>query len=240
MQANITDMEQEKKTPGAHSSSVWIGLFLVAAGVLLVAYKLDAGVPAWLVSWPVAVISIGLLVGIYSRFKTFFWAIPFFWGFFLLAEQQAPELDLGKYAAPASLIMVGIILLYKWDKFKNRPLSSQFSKEGFVDFTCLLSNTKKEIITPDFRGADITCILGNTVVDLRKADIQTPVLIDAAIFMGNAKILIPEAWTVQNEISAVFGEAKQTRRNVSAILREDKLLKFNGSAIFSTIEIISC
>ena len=53
---------------GKRSSRIWSGLILVAAGVLLLAYKMGAPIPHWVFTWPVLLIAIGLLIGIKSRF----------------------------------------------------------------------------------------------------------------------------------------------------------------------------
>jgi hypothetical protein len=58
--------------------------------------------------------------------------------------------------------------------------------------------------------------------------------------MGSVKILIPEAWEMRNDATAVFGEIKHTSPRLNAITRKDKLIRFDGTAVMGTIEIISC
>ena len=61
MEHNENDTQRYR---GAGNPRIWSGLILVAAGVLLLAYKMGAPIPQWVFTWPVLLIAIGLLAGI--------------------------------------------------------------------------------------------------------------------------------------------------------------------------------
>ncbi len=241
MQVNKFDMEQDKETQYKPVSNIWLGIVLVAAGVIFGAHRLVAGVPDWIVSWPMAVIVCGILIGIYHRFKTFFWIIPVFWGIYLMLELHVPSLQLGKYVGAISIIAVGVVFLFLRPGPNNmRRRMFEHVRESFIDITCILNNVRKEVTKQDFKAADVTCILGNAIIDLRNCDIQGSAVTDITVFMGNAKILVPETWTIQNQASSVFGDVQHKRLNAQAVLSADKILRFDGTAIFGTIHIVSC
>ena len=98
---------------GMRSSRIWSGLILVAAGVLLLAYKMGAPIPSWVFTWPVLLIAIGLLTGIKSRFHNPGAFIMIIVGGIFLIDQTSPELNFHNYIVPAILISVGLIFILR-------------------------------------------------------------------------------------------------------------------------------
>src|SRR5687768_8205402 len=85
---------------------VWTGLFLIAAGSLLLAYKMGAPVPAWLISWPVTLIAFGVLITIKHRFRSPFGLILIFIGGFNLIDKFVPSLNFRNYSVPIIIILI--------------------------------------------------------------------------------------------------------------------------------------
>jgi len=237
MQPNVTVLQKP-------ISNVWLGSFLIAAGLVAAAKKLDYGVPSWLASWPAAIIAGGLLLGIYHRFRTVFWMIPVFWGAYLMAMQQMPSLNLSKYVGAASFILAGVILIAVRSNrsgfSKKQSLIGPVKKESFVTANSFLCNTKRYVKSQDFKGADATSILGNTLIDLREANIQDTAYIDVTAVLGNTKILIPENWVMRNNITAVLGDVRHKNIRNSPVVEDGKVIVLDGTAILGNIAIISC
>jgi predicted membrane protein len=223
-------------------SNIWLGVFLVTAGMLTAANRLNAGVPDWAVSWPAAVLGAGLLLAVYHRFKPGIWVIPVLWGGWLLAQLTIPSADLNKYTTPMAFIMVGVLVILI--RQRPRPVPKpvyQYHGEGYVDFTCFGGNTKREVANQNFTGADAVCVLGNAVIDLSKATLQQGAHIDVTVFMASAKILIPANWSVYDDVTTFFGDIKyrNTAKNV-IVTDEGKMVTIDGTAFLGGIEIIGC
>jgi predicted membrane protein len=233
-------MEQHNKTLNTPLFTTWLGIFLVAAGGLIVAAKLSLGIPEWLVSWPIAVIAIGLLIGIQWKFRAGFWLIPLFWGTYLLIEELVPSLDLANYASPVSLILAGIAIILIRRRRRLVKFEAQFEKAAFINVTGFGGVTKRDIISNNFKGADVTSVMGSTIIDLRNADIQGKALVDVTVFLGSAKIYIPKTWAVDNDVTTVFGEVKYHPVYNGSLIREDKTIRLDGTALFGKIEVIAC
>ncbi len=68
----------------------WIGVFLVAAGAIILASKMGFPVPHWLPSWETFLIALGILIGIKSKFRNPASFILIFIGFASLIDDYYP------------------------------------------------------------------------------------------------------------------------------------------------------
>ncbi len=88
------------------------GLFIIIIGVLLLLYRMGVSfLPAWLFTWPVFIIALGLFFGTRHGFRTTGWLIMVLVGSLFLLNQQMPELNLDHFIAPIVLIGVGLIFI---------------------------------------------------------------------------------------------------------------------------------
>jgi len=110
MEKNDNDIRRHR---GERGPRIWSGLFLVAAGILLLAYKMGAGVPHWIFTWPVLLIAIGTLIGIKSRFHNPGSFIMIVVGSVFLIDQTTPELNFHNYIVPVILISIGLIFILR-------------------------------------------------------------------------------------------------------------------------------
>jgi predicted membrane protein len=108
-------MEQNnfERQPINHGSRIWSGLFLLAAGFLLLAYKMGAPIPGWIFTWPVLLMVIGLFVGIKSKFRNPGSFIMILIGAVFFADQSIPGVDFHNYIVPVILIGIGFMFLFR-------------------------------------------------------------------------------------------------------------------------------
>jgi hypothetical protein len=103
-------MEQIKndieRFSGSRHPRMWSGIILLIAGILLLAYKMGAPIPGWILTWPVLLIAIGLIVGIKSRFHNPGAFIMIIIGGIFLIDQNQPQLDFNKYIITAIIISI--------------------------------------------------------------------------------------------------------------------------------------
>lgn len=228
-------------------SKIWTGLFLIAAGLLLMGNKMGLGIPAWIFTWPVLVIGIGFLMGLQQGFRHFFWIIPVVWGSFALIDQQIPSFNLHNYSTPFTLIFIGAFFLlrprrqsYKreWKNKWNKYAFDADREDGeYLDSTSVFGGAKKMIMSKNFKGGDITCFMGGAEIDLTQADIKGVVVLDITAVFGGTKIIVPSNWDVKVEITAAFGGVEDKRQVQSMNVDTTKTLVLKGTAVFGGIEI---
>lgn len=87
----------------------------------------------------------------------------------------------------------------------NGSTRSHFDAEAFMHESRVTSET------PDFRGADVATVMGQCIIDLRRADIATgQAEVENFIFWGQTQIRVPENWTVERKGLLVWGGFKNT------------------------------
>jgi predicted membrane protein len=261
MKSNIEHMEPLNYK---RSSRVWAGLFLVAAGLLLLAYQMGAPVPAWIISWPVALIAIGVLISIRHRFKSVAGFILIFIGVFNLIDQFMPELNFRTYSLPIIIIAIGLFFILRpkrrwrhrhnwiddnqtgdtkneWKSTTDKiaPYSTKYDGADYIDSTAILGGVKKVIVSKNFKGGDITCFMGGAEIDLTQADIQNNVVLDITAVFGGCKLIVPANWDVKSEATAVFGGIDDKRAVNASNLTAGKVLILQGTVVFGGIDIRS-
>ena len=140
-----------------------------------------------------------------------------------------------------------------WGKWKERkewkqsdrpgnygPNWSQAKESGmtddYLDSTAIFGGSHKKIVTKNFRGGDITSIMGGTEIDFSQADINGTAVLDVTQIMGGTKIIVPPHWEVRTRINAVFA-GFEDKRQQPAIINPDKVLILAGTSIFGGIEL---
>ncbi|HTX40126.1 MAG TPA: DUF5668 domain-containing protein [Bryobacteraceae bacterium] len=109
---------------------------------------------------------------------------------------------------------------------------------GMLSESAIFSGGRRRIVTPDFRGGEVSCIFGGFDIDLRKAGMagDSAILVVNAIF-GGCDIRVPENWDVVLEMTAVFGGCDDRTVHPDAGVPAAKRLFLRGSAIFGGIDV---
>jgi hypothetical protein len=110
--------------------------------------------------------------------------------------------------------------------------------QGVLNESAVFSGGKRRIVSPDFRGGEVSCIFGGFDIDLRKAGMagDSAVMIVNAVF-GGCDIKVPESWDVILEITAIFGGCDDRTIHPDPSLPGVKKLFVRGSAVFGGIDI---
>ena len=254
MEQQLQNKEQQNNFPRRNRQ--WTGLFLVIVGGLLLADKMNVGLPHWIFTWPMLLIGIGLLTGFQHNFRNASWFIMVIVGGAFLIDNEYHNLDIHELIWPGILIVIGLAFIFRrknqgWDKRKGEkwkdwkndwkqqydftPTSHDTGE--FIDSTNIFGGTKKVILSKNFRGGDITCFFGGAEIDLTQADIQGVVKIDVTQVFGGTKITVPANWDVKNEMTAVFGGIEDKRAIISTTFDPNKVLIIDGTSVFAGIEI---
>jgi predicted membrane protein len=234
---------------------VTTGVLILLIGVVLLLSKMNVGIPAWLVSWQMLLVVVGIFLGIRHKFKNPAWLIMVFVGSVFLIDQWSPDLHLGNYIGPIILIGLGLIFI---TRPRRRPKEALAAKQEWkrqireigrvddintttngewLDSTSVFGGAKKVVLSKNFKGGDITCFMGGAEIDLTQADIQGKVVMDLTAVFGGIKLIIPPNWDLKIEINAVFGGVEDKRPLHLIKADPDKILVLDGAAVFGGIEI---
>ena len=244
-----------------NDNRLWLGIFFLLGGFLLLAYKMGAPVPQWVFTWPLLLIAIGLLIGIRHGFRNAGWIILVVIGGVFLLDEQMPELNFHDYLGPILIIALGAFFIIRprrmfrdrfqgWqsDKIDKWTTSSgltgsenqETDSNEFIRINSIFSGVKRTILSKDFKGGYISCVFGGAEIDMTQADITGKVVIRMEEVFGGVKLMIPPRWIVQNEIEGVF-HGVDDKRNYNSGVQPDpnKVLILKGSCVFAGIEIRS-
>jgi predicted membrane protein len=239
--------------PHSGKGHIWTGLFLLLIGGVALLKAMILPVPDWMFTWQMFLIVLGLFLGIRSNFRGPAWFILIMIGGFFLADDFFPGIISRRYLWPLAIIILGIFFIvrprrHRWKEYytddKTEPKANQAyegstSGEDFIDSTSIFGGIKKNILSKNFKGGDITNIMGGSEINLSQADINGTATIDLTQIFGGTKLIVPSNWLVKPQIAAVFGGVEDKRSVQNAVFDPNKVLILDGTSIFGGIEIRS-
>lgn len=230
----------------ARASQLFYGLLIAVIGIVFLLDNLEI-VEAHEVFrfWPVIIIVFGLfrIAGAVSpRGKLlglFFIAVGIL---FLLDRLYIINVDFWDWW-PLILVFVGINILMKRARPIAVPLQEISSDQpptgdpdAIVDMTGFLSGNKRVCVSQEFRGGDLTAVLGGCELDLRKASIKnSPAVITIFAVLGGISIRVPQDWTVSLQGTPFLGGIDDKTHPVPGA--EEKLLIIKGEVIMGGADI---
>lgn len=94
------------------AGKIFIGVVLLAIGVIMLLQNTGFDFPLWFISWKVVVIIIGLFIGVRSYFRHPAWFIMVTVGVFFLIEDYYPLFHARRYLWPVLIIFFGLWLIF--------------------------------------------------------------------------------------------------------------------------------
>lgn len=214
------------------------GLLLVALGGLFLAHNLDVlDARPYLRYWPAGLIAIGVAslvqaCGASGRIAGVIWIAVGSW---LLLE----DFDLVHMSPwdlwPLLLVLVGGSLVWR-ALFPAWRSSGASGGDSTVGALAVMSGVKRVNSSRDFRGGDLTAIMGGAEIDLRQATIAgDEAVIEVFAMWGGIELRVPETWIVVNNVLPVLGGVEQKTR-LTAGERSPRLV-VRGLVIMGGVEI---
>lgn len=237
----IMGESRERRNLNTSSGRVLGGLVLVVIGGLIFVNRAGADIPNWIFSWQMIVISVGIYIGARRSFRPGGWIIPILVGTVFLANDWLFDYrDIRPYLWPSILMVIGLYMIFRprrrrgnfWD-------SNTISSEDSIDAVSIFGGTRKNIISKDFKGGEITTFFGGTDLNLTQADIVGTATIEITQGFGGTKLIIPANWNIKSEIVCVFGGVSDKRPLSKDNPDSNKLLILKGTCIFGGIDIKS-
>lgn len=227
-----------RTSPG---SQVVIGLLVVAFGVLFLLDNLNIIYLRHVIFfWPLAFVASGLVAlcsdGPRSGRVT---------GIVLIVIGLAMTLNRLGYVFiswrtfwPLVMIALGGLILFRTlgGGRAARPslVKDGVSAENLIDITAILGGFERRVSAPDFRGGEITAIMGGCALDLREAALTTEAVINVFAIWGGITIKVPPDWTViLNGTPVMGGFTEKTARPPD----NRKRLVVTGYAIMGGVEV---
>jgi hypothetical protein len=184
-------------TTGARSNpaNVVVGFSIMMLGILLILDRLGMVNAAWALQfWPAVLILFG--------------------GALILQALRGGDAAQGGGRFPVGALIWLVLLGVFFTNIFERRGDAARSNESSVRLFAVMSGDKRVSDAEEFRGGEMTSIMGGTILDLRQA-VMAPgdtAVIDVFALMGGATIFVPEDWTVDIEMTPVMGGVKDERR----------------------------
>lgn len=239
---------------------VWLGVFLLIFGVFsLLKTNFNMHFPRWVFTWEWVLIGIGLFIGFKENFKGSAWIVLIAIGSIFLSKDFLRAYNLQFSIWPVILIVVGVYFITQSAGKKKRhslrdedarqtewgdiPFSDNEphvqTEDDYVDSTSIFGSDKKNVLSKNFKGGEITNVFGGSEVDLTQADIQGKCVLEVTAIFGGATLIIPSNWIIRSEAVTIFGGISDKRKMAVASEQPRKTLIIKGTVLFGGIEIKS-
>ncbi len=241
------------------------GILLIVIGSLFLFRELGVDFPRWLFSWKILLIGIGIVLGFKHQFKSGGWFIPIIVGLTFLLIDWFPILPIKQYVWPSIIILVGVFLIFKpkrrnpyknWKKYERwnerhnfgyQESSSQTfdnstaaNSEDTINSSTFMGGVKKNIISKNFKGGEISNVFGGAEINLSQADFEGSIKLEVNQVFGGTTLIVPANWQINSELTSIFGSIDDKRPVVPQTGTEQKkILLLEGNTVFGGIEIKS-
>lgn len=235
------------------------GLLIVVIGSLYLAKELGAEIPHWIFTWKMFLIAVGLTIGFKYRFSRPGWLILVVIGGVFLMGDLYPNMAIKHLLWPIFMILFGLAMMFKphrkkkhiqWQQKFHHKYASHFqqnfytkdmsNKEDYIDSISFMGGVKKNVLSKNLKGGDITNIFGGAEINLAQADFEKTATLDLTNVFGGTKLIIPSHWEISSELVCIFGSIEDKRPvQPNSASESPKILILKGTLFFGGIAIKS-
>lgn len=264
----VNETEMWRKWEHQHRRGrIFGGFIVVGVGVVFLARELGVEIPHWVLTWKMLLIVMGLFIGVKHMFRHVIWIVLVTIGTAFLVEDIIPGVKISYIIWPVIIICVGLVMIfkprrkhkehywkyrmYKHGHWKHHPKFKEWeqqcagesntnSSDDYLDSVSIFGGVKKNIISKDFKGGNITNVFGGAEINLSQADINGKVVLEIAQVFGGTRLVVPSHWDIQSELAAVFGGVEDKRQvQPDKLNTSDKILVLKGVNVLGGIDIKS-
>jgi predicted membrane protein len=222
------------------SRQVILGVLVIGMGLLFLLDNMNI----WdfhraIEFWPMAFI----LVGVIKLFDTnssdgyFLGAILILVGVLMIMGRLGLIYFSWRALWPLMLIALGGSVLYKaitGRRLIGNSLKDVSSSDDVVDITAILGGFERRIATPNFKGGEVTAVMGGCALDMRGSQIETEAVINVFVMWGGITIKCPPDWTVVLHGTPIMGGFTE---KTTPPPDNSKRLIVRGHAIMGGVEV---
>ncbi|MFA5834550.1 MAG: DUF5668 domain-containing protein [Bacteroidota bacterium] len=234
----------DNNKPSLISPQFILGLMIIGVGIIFMLDNLDiiyAG--SILRYWPAILVVYGVTKALQSKTvsgQLFGWIIAAVGALMLLDRLDFINFRVWDWW-PIILIIIGLNFLRgSWKRkknYSNNPFQDVSSdSDAYIKNMALMSGVKRIITSKDFKGGEISALMGGCEIDLRDADMKgNEAQIDVNIIMGGIEIRVPMGWAVSVEATPIMGGVED--KTYPAKEGISKKLVITGNIIMGGIEV---
>jgi hypothetical protein len=88
----------------------------------------------------------------------------------------------------------------------SSPATDTSARDETINAFAFMGGVRRNIISPAFRGGNVTAIMGGVVLDLRQSQaVGGETVVEVFAIWGGIEVKVPPDWQVVNEISPIMG-----------------------------------
>ncbi len=228
---------QRKSMPG----QLVMGAFVIGMSILFLLNNLDIfNFHGLITFWPAVFVLIGVvkILDSHSAHGTVIGTVLIGVGVTMMLSRLGYFYFDRRAFWPLLLIGLGGLVIYRALAGKRQVDSGAMMVEqgsdAIVDITAILGGFERRINTPNFRGGEVTALMGGCMLDLRGSSIEGEAVINVFVGMGGVSLKVPVDWTVILHGTPIMGGFDE---KTSAPPNDSKRLIVKGYAIMGGVEI---
>ena len=234
------------KYHSSQTGKLVIGGILIFVGAVLMLSNLDffdVSMGPYLFSWKSILIYIGLIMLASRPNKKAAYILISVGVFFWLPDIFGYSVRFKDVLWPLIFIGLGLLLIYRQRPHQHISYDDKGNPKednnGYLNDVSLFGGGIKIIQSKNFKGGNITAVMGGSEFDLRHVEFASKVaVIDVFTLFGGTKFVIPETWSVQSDAISILGGFSD-KRAVRMTSPEDNILVVKGLVMLGGIEIKS-
>ena len=204
-------MDNKEIGPGsAMTPRLIIGLAIALFGFVLVLDRLNLVIADQVLRWwPMVIVAVGALI--FSQSRRVGGGINgvivmIIGGWLLLNSVGILRVRFWEMFWPLVLVGIGSMLVMQTLRRRSSEVSGADS-DNTLNVFAALSGVKRVVTATNFRGGEITALMGGAQLDLRQAIIPPgeEAALDVFLVMGGCEIFVPTTWTVSTPLVPVMG-----------------------------------
>ena len=244
-----SDFRDDRQLSGRESTNpssnrIIIGVILVLAGLFL-AIRNTGLFPDFvdhvIFSWPMLLVTIGLVMTLGSTEKTAGIIVMAVGGFFMIPIVFRETFHMYNMFWPSIFIIIGVIFIVTRRRGWNSVRTKGMIGDDYIDYVNVFSGGERQIVSQNFRGGKVSAVFGGIELDLTKARLAPGRNeIEIACVFGGATIIVPDNWYVTIEVTPVLGGFSDSRKlSPGRTVDSSSQLVLRGAVVFGGGEVKS-
>jgi predicted membrane protein len=141
---------------------------------------------------------------------------------------------------PVLIVAGGVALMFKGPHrgFHGVHAARETASADFVQRSVTLGGAQIRVDSRQFRGGELSSVMGGIELDLRQADIAgDEAVLDFHVVMGGVEVRVPETWRVVNEVAPTMGAVEDRAVRPSPAEGAGKRLVLRGKVVMGEVSV---